>query len=340
MADSSKPTSLSRDIHGAGPREYRTAREEIAHTGEKLVPWGISVLLHLSIGLLAMFAVWSIQTKVEPEEPIVVTIHPTHPDATQKLYETAELETDADSDFNDPSRMTPQQMETPANPMDQITLIGATSIELPNVVKPLPRGTASTKGILDVGDKDGRGGEKPANAGRPDSIVYVIDASGSMTESFAFVQKELLAAVDKLAENQRFTIIFFQQDTAIAMMPAGLHKATEKAKDIARASVGLDVCEVQPRGSSNPTKALQLAIAYRPDAIVLLSDNITGTGRYAVELSDLLTDIERTRKARGAANTRIHTVQFLRPDPQQALQRIAQVTGGSHRFVAEHQVQR
>lgn len=329
-----KALSHGRDVAAEQPESappVRSVREEAAATADALLPWGLSVLLHLSIGLLALFAVWSMRAAPPADKPLVPTIRATLPDAEQ-LRVTRELASEADAAFEQPSRMqTPATRTTPTEAA--LRVIGVTGLDLPPV-KPMPRGLAGEANWLSVGEAaDGRGGQRPGEPGRPDSIVYVIDASGSMVDTLAYVQRELLGAIHRLDADQRFTVIFFQQDAAIAAMPAGLHRATGEAVRLAEHRVGVGTCVVQPRGSSNPTAALTLAISYRPDAIVLLSDNITGAGRYAVALDDLLATIERTRHSRGAVNTRIHTVQFLRPEPQEALRRIAEATGGRYRFV-------
>jgi hypothetical protein len=334
MADLPTPQPSQADSVDIDDR--RTAHEEFVHTTEQLAPWAISILLHLSIALIAVFAVWSMQPPVEPEDDHKVVVKFTIPDTQDKLWTAEKKQTDDQQLHEQPSKMKSQVVQQQRDPLE-LKLIGVAGPTLPNN-KPLPRGLNGDDGWLGTGDEEGDGGDRIGQPGRAQSIVYVIDASGSMVDSFAAVQKELMHAVRQLQDDQRFTIIFFQRDTAIAMMPPGLHRATAAAKQEAAANVGLEVCEIQPRGSSNPVKALQLAIAYRPDAVVLLSDNITGTGRYSVALADLLTTIERTKKQRGAENTRIHTVQFLRPDPQQALRRIAEATGGGHRFVSEHQL--
>ena len=90
-----------------------------------------------------------------------------------------------------------------------------------------------------------------------------------------------------------------------------------------------------PKGLSNPVKALRLALRYRPQLLFVLSDNITGQGRYEVDQRRLLASIERENKSA----TKINTIQFVYPDPLEkfslkaTLQLIAERTGGIYKFL-------
>ena len=68
---------------------------------------------------------------------------------------------------------------------------------------------------------------------------------------------------------------------------------------------------MRPTGLSNPVKAITRAIQYQPEVIFLLSDNITGQGRYEVDQKQLLAQIEH---ANSRSRTVINTIQFLYPD--------------------------
>ncbi len=69
---------------------------------------------------------------------------------------------------------------------------------------------------------------------------------------------------------------------------------------------------------------------------MILWDNITGSGRCALDSGRLLAEIQRA----DTAHARINTIQFLHPDPLAALggastlERIAKSTGGVFRFLS------
>jgi hypothetical protein len=99
--------------------------------------------------------------------------------------------------------------------------------------------------------------------------------------------------------------------------------------------ITLENGNIAPGGSSNPVEAIRLAISYRPDLIYILSDNITGSGQYAIDQTQLLEFIQEVKEKSRAAETRINTIQFLHRDPLGTLKKIAEQNGGRYRFVPE-----
>ena len=86
------------------------------------------------------------------------------------------------------------------------------------------------------------------------------------------------------------------------------------------------------RGPTTPRRAIDLGLRYRPEVMFLLSDNITGHGRYAIDGDELVSTIE-SLKSKYRAKTSIHTIQYLYEDPTQTLERIAKANGGNHGFI-------
>jgi hypothetical protein len=170
--------------------------------------------------------------------------------------------------------------------------------------------------------------------GNARTIVYVVDASGSLVDTLAFVIDELRTSIRKLSPEQRFTVIFFQRDTAIEVpVPhRGLKKATDETKRAVSDYIDLTAGNIVPGGSSNPKRALEEALRLRPDLMFVLSDNITGKGQYAIDQEELLDLIEKAKGSRNA-DTMINTIQFLYPDPLGTLKKIADAHGGRYKFV-------
>jgi hypothetical protein len=143
---------------------------------------------------------------------------------------------------------------------------------------------------------------------------------------------ELRRSIGQLTPEQKFTVIFFQRDLAIEAPPRGLKSATEAVKKQVIDWVTPSQGNIVPGGTSNPVVALTVALRYRPQVLFLLSDNITGRGRYEVNRQALLDKISRLNADH---HTQVHTIQFLYPDPLNTLDRIAREQGGTHRFVRE-----
>jgi hypothetical protein len=170
-------------------------------------------------------------------------------------------------------------------------------------------------------------GVQTSNARR---IVYVIDASGSLIASLQVVVQELGRSLDGLTALQQFSIVFFQQDLALAHPPGPkLIAATERAKIDAMEWIERTII---PHGSSNPLPALEVALRLEPDVIFLLSDNITGSGQYEIDQADLLSMLDtlnpqdpKTSRRR----TQINCIQFLDPDPLDTLATIAREHGSA-----------
>nr|MBX2851342.1 hypothetical protein [Phycisphaeraceae bacterium] len=97
------------------------------------------------------------------------------------------------------------------------------------------------------------------------------------------------------------------------------------------------------RGSNHAEAALIRALSYKPQLVILLSDNLTGGGQGATQhelmQDDLLELIHKHNKANPPA--RIDTIQFLYEDPlvrhglQGSLNRIAEETGGIFKFISQ-----
>lgn len=150
-----------------------------------------------------------------------------------------------------------------------------------------------------------------------------------------FVINEIKRSVSELADQQSFTVIFFQGDDVIEVPPKGLKKATSDIKQQVINWVDMSSGNIVPHGSSNPVKAIARALRYKPQLVFLLSDNITGRGQYEMNQKRLLDEIKKAN----TAHTKINTIQFLYPDLLSAvglkptMELISDSTGGIYKFV-------
>ncbi|MAE60642.1 MAG: hypothetical protein CMJ49_04700 [Planctomycetaceae bacterium] len=295
-----------------------------------LLPWAISATLHAGVILLTLFVVWAAKPD-EPEEIIIPIAQwsdqPGGALTTQQpvdLTERTESRDVATQNVSDSQSLNLLNTELQSKlPLSGLT--GASSgSELNRFVS---SGSSAPKTNF-----YGAGG----NAKR---IVYIVDASGSLIDTFQFVIKELKRSISQLIEKQRFTVIFFQQDKAFEVLRKGHAtkssrpwRATSANKSRIIDWISEGEGNVVPQGSSNPIKALRRAFERKPDLIFLLSDDITGDRQYEIDrdvLLDMLDQLNPTRR------TKINTIQFLYPDELDTLRSISQEHGGIHRFVSK-----
>lgn len=144
-------------------------------------------------------------------------------------------------------------------------------------------------------------------------IVFVVDHSGSMTPRRNMAMQELKATLGKLTPSQEFHIVFFNTD-ATPMPPPAPCPATDPNRS--RAAAFID--GVGSGGGTNPTKALQVAFAARPDVIILLTD-----GEFDTQIGDVVRDLNTGR------SVRVDAVCISSTSGAAVLEQIAQENSGS-----------
>ena len=87
------------------------------------------------------------------------------------------------------------------------------------------------------------------------NIVYVIDRSGSMLDTFDYVRRELAKSITALNAEQDFHVIFFAAGAPIENPPKKFVSATDDKKKEAVSFLST----VRPEGQSNPLPALTRA---------------------------------------------------------------------------------
>jgi len=202
-------------------------------------------------------------------------------------------------------------------------------------------------GCLDASEKDPNSGTAETHQG-PESnfyglggdnihhVVYVVDRSGSMQETFDFVRDELLRDISEMSPTHEFHVIFFsggQDDDLVENKPRRLVKATDRNK----AEVAEFVKNIFVAGhTTNPIPALKRAFAVLSSAdrkpkgkvIYLLTDG---------EFADNQAVLDELRKLNAGKSVMIHTILHEHQDPVAAkiLQTIAKEHSGKFKFVQE-----
>ena len=321
-------------------------REEIGATIAALMPWGISILAHVALIVIAFFLVWQTIVEKPGEKPV------------QPKLSTADKLTAPSVPVQDPTQQETgggaafAVQITPVEPID-ITMVGnqfsAPRLELGESFSEL---TDKFKG-----PKTGKPDGKIFGDTGADNVVFLIDASGSMVDVLPFVIDELKRVVntmkpvkdgDRIIE-KKATVIFFS-GKGVHEVPGGggvkgLRTMTPAFKAQVREWVSLENFNYDTggRGSAHVKSAITRALSYKPQLVILLSDNLTGGGQGATQhelmQDDLLELIHKHNKANPP--TKINTIQFLYEDPlvryglQGSLNRIAEETGGIFKFISQ-----
>ena len=158
-------------------------------------------------------------------------------------------------------------------------------------------------------------------------IVYVLDATGSMSTSFDGLRMQARAAIMNLRPPESFNIIFINDHNLPPFAPA-LVFVTPEAKR--RAMEYID--GTAPRGGTDPLPALEKAYAQRPEIIYFLIDPSDFPDKKAV------LDLVTARSAGG--RVRLNVIGFEGHDPENEsfLKSLAEKAGGTYRYVSEKEL--
>ena len=297
-----------------------TVADEVGDTLSKLLPWGVSLLAHAGLILVAIFIVWSVQQVAEDDEVIIPLVN---------LSETPGVPLQTVVQERVEQTTTAQQTPSPS-PSDATSPTAAevsVDVALPGLGEPI--GGAPSFSV-DVGDTAAFETNFIGSGGNARNIVFVIDASGSLVDTMPFVVDELKRTIRGLDEKQRFGVVFTRE----GIQEQRLSQADSEQKG--RVLSWLDENKYRfAQGQDDVVAAIRTALQMKPDLIFLLSDNITGIGEYSIDRQKLLDEINRAN----TKNTKINTIQFLYPDPLErvggraTLDLIAKNTGGIYTYI-------
>ncbi len=299
----------------------------------RLLPWGVSILLHAGIILLAIFIVWSAIDRSEEEHPIIpfATLSKT-PGAPVKMQTVQKMKQASSS----PRHM----VTTPTNSRAVVRSAVTTQSRLVGVRR--MSGASSNPFRSGIGTGTDLGVGFFGTGGNARRIIYLIDASGSLMDTLDFVIIELKRSINGLVSEQVFTVIFFQgaEPIEVPVPHRGMKPATTENKTTVIEWIDPEAGHVYPMMAADPIPALKLALQYKPELVFILSDNITGSGRYEVDQRRLLSEVEKANTAK----TVINTIQFIYRDTLEqhgltpTLEQIADRSGGIYKFVDAKEV--
>ena len=322
-------TNLSTDTDRCDVSQERTSRDTVAD----LMPWLATVLLHFAAVLIAVLYVWARLDKPPVDENIIPIIScPSQNKPLQFRDFRKQVKVKPAGGPLSPTAMpvaNPAEASLTKSPLAFGLNGGPSVVKGPFASSPSGVGAGTIFNVPDA----------PDSGTTARSIVFVIDASGSMVDTLPFVMAELKRAVRTLSDQHRFAVLFYQNDTVVHAMRPGMHPAIESNKQAL--FDWLDGDALTPSGLSSPVKAIEQGLLYKPQVMFLLSDNITGSGRYELHQGELLLRVKRAN----LASTKISTIQFLHPDPltripgmKPTLERISEQSGGVYKYLSAREL--
>lgn len=234
--------------------------------------------------------------------------------------------------FFTPRPLQPADIAAPAMPLPVIDALSETALQngLAETVEPGPAGRKN--GGEGTGEGTGRGtGDGSAEAGaffglqvRAQSVVFVVDASGSMNlphhsqwkTRFRRLKVEIVKSISGMEAGQRFYIIFFNSEAV--RMPAG---SLQPARREIKLHFLRWMAKQHARGETDPRTALQYAMSLQPDVIYFLTD-----GAFPKKVERELLSLRQNRVA-------IHTFAFGDRKAETVMKQIAAANGGRYHFV-------
>lgn len=221
----------------------------------------------------------------------------------------------------------------------QISPVDSSASELSALsVKELSRSDVVGAGVNRSAGTDGALGERDLASGGPvgslwgvgkgqkaRSIVYVLDRSGSMGDTFGRLQRELMRAIGSLEPDQEFNVIWFNEGPATEWSHR-MRRATLENKRDAFSKLK----RIFPDGNTEPRDAIRKGLGYEPDVLFLLSDGDFGEENQRI--IRLIADKNREKR------TIINTILFVYDtmgDGERVLRRIAEMNRGTYKHVTE-----
>ncbi len=274
-----------------------------------LPSWGTSVVLHAAVFILAAFMVWQTHTIQPPfkykSEVIAETKHKTLKRKRLKQQSRGKLKPQ-------PSSIVRQFTQNPvpdvaSNRMQILKVIGVGG------------GGNVIGGFEGLGD-GGHGFFGTVETEIAHKIVYVVDRSGSMTDSIDYVKFELKRSIGELGEDTAFHIIFYSSGPPVEMPTRRLVNGTDRNKQLAFEFVD----GIIPQGETDPSKALDRAFAVAPELIYLLTD-----GEFDKAIIGLV------KRLNVGDKITVHTIGFLYRTGEEVLKTIAEQNNGNYKFVSE-----
>ena len=275
--------------------------------------WGMSILIHLGVLVIASLITWSI-VRMPEDRPIVVL---SNPEAAPTMEAVSTLNTETpEPPPSGGSTSTSERKPVEAADLASL-LVSADDLLSMSATLATDPGAGELPGIS-------FGGVSAPAATR---LVFVVDASGSMIGAFPSVVEQVERTLRQLQSRQSFSLLLFREGEMLELPGRGgrLRPATPRAIDEA---IGW-MEDQTPRGRSDPSIALRRAFNLDPEVVYLVSTDITGSGTYEIDRQELFDLLDELNPLEGDGRRRsiIRCIQLMDEDSLETLREIARRHG-------------
>ncbi len=298
------------------------------------IPWISSILIHLGILLVLIFAIKAISTVIHKKaHPIIVpqawnsrfSLHPgghPHPGHNNNPLHSARQDIK-------------RALSHSANTTTSVNkLLSDSSQHSLAFIAVGPHGGTSSGGALaSFGIPGGGMGSGPPSqfmgrGGNATRIVYIIDHAGGMLDNFGYLERRLDSSIDRLVPLQSFAVIIFRKRFHV-LGPSAHTGKLEPATAMVKQEVRAAIKKIQPQGPNAYRlnyflRPFQAAFRMKPQIIYFLTN-----GSFDPKL---ITEIRKLNKDNKVI---IFTYAFFNHDPifNEQLKKIAAENRGEYKLV-------
>jgi len=290
-----------------------------------LPSWGTSVVLHAAVLVLAAFFAWQSYAVQRPF------------DVTGQVWERKPYDIEQRQDVQ--QTWGNQQESRGRLILQPSSLVNMNEVPEPDVASsdrdPVQvigpgGGGADFGGFEGLGDGPGGWGFWGVGNRRDEEarkIVFVVDRSGSMTDSIDYVKEELKRSIGELTDDKEFHVLFYSSGPCVEMPTRRLVNATDRNKQLAFEFIDGIIAQ----GETDPSKALRRAFEVKPELIYLLTD-----GEFDKAIVDFLKRLNRDQKIT------VHTIGFWAwrsrrdsdpPSGEEVMKNMADQNGGNYKAI-------
>lgn len=298
--------------------------------------WVVSTLAHVAV--LILFGIMTHASK-GPKDQLAFTASAA--ESSEESMETFEIQS------SEPQESEPTIPETAYD----VSAIGTMAVAEVTIDIPEPMAAMSTAELLSSSSSSSsRSMMKSLKSdsktniqfcgvdGGGNHFVYLVDSSGSMQDGFQSARTELLASIDQLKADQRFYVVFFDEDSEYMRIrdpnadePASVAATAENKQRLRKWAM-----MVQMNRGKAPYEVLPFALSLRPDVIFLLSD-----GEFPARIGDILREQNHQENLFGDSGpiSIVHTIRYhgiegeTGRQAEETMMKIAKENGGQYRYV-------